>query len=202
MIVIKDTIVSEELIENFFVCDLDRCRGACCVEGDLGAPLEAGELETVRNSLDTLRPYLSDDGIREVTRQGPYVKDFEGDFTTPTINGKECAYSVYDSKGILKCGFEKAWADGKSGFRKPVSCHLYPVRIKENKAGAVVNYHRWNICDPACKLGLAMQLPLYVFVKEALIRKFGADWYAELDRVAHAMKPDQNSDRPGDESRN
>ncbi len=184
MIRIDNCIVSDELISNFFVCDLERCKGACCVEGDLGAPLEEEELEPVIKSYPSVKPYLSEKGKEEIKRQGHFIKDFEGDNSTPIIHGRECAYAVYDDKGILKCGFELAWKDGKSAFRKPLSCHLYPVRIKKSIGNYLVNYDKWSICDPACKLGKAMNMPLYVFVKDALIRKFGVEWYDKLDRIA------------------
>jgi hypothetical protein len=188
MINIDEVLVSDDLLESYFVCDLEQCKGACCVEGDLGAPLEINELRLVRESFDRIKSYLTEEGIAQIKRHGPYVKDFEGDYSTPTIGGKECAYSVYDEKGVLKCGFELAWKDGKSAFRKPVSCHLYPVRVKQTKINRIVNYERWHICDPACKLGQSLQVPLYVFLKEALIRKFGIDWYEELSRIAKVSK--------------
>ncbi len=184
MIIIRDTIVSEELIGNFFVCDLEKCKGACCVEGDLGAPLEEDELRPIRNALKRIEPYLSREGIEQIRKQGHYIKDSDGDYSTPTIHGKECVYSTYDKNGILRCGFELAWKDGKSDFRKPVSCHLYPVRITKSEVNSHVNYHQWHICSPACTLGKSMKIPLYVFVKEALIRKYGEEWYHELDLIA------------------
>lgn len=184
MIKIENILVSDELIGNFFVCDLEKCRGACCVEGDLGAPLEQDELKSVRNSLQYVKPYLSEESKNEIAKQGTYIKDYEGDYSTPTIRGRECVYAVYDSNGILKCGFELAWQDGKIPFRKPVSCHLYPVRIKRDAFSYLVNHDKWSICDPACKLGKSMNMPLYKFVKEALIRKFGREWYDKLDKFA------------------
>ncbi|HLF32644.1 MAG TPA: DUF3109 family protein [Cyclobacteriaceae bacterium] len=193
MIVIKDTVVSDEILDNFFVCDLVKCKGACCVEGDLGAPLGEDELQSIKDVLPDIEPYLSGAGIEEIRTQGPYVKDFEGDYSTPTIHGRECAYSVYDEDGILRCGFELAWNDGKTGFRKPISCHLYPVRIKKNKVNSQVNYHRWHICSPACDLGKAMKIPLYIFVKDALVRKFGEEWYLELEAIARKRSRASNN---------
>ena len=184
MIKIDDTLVSDELIEKFFICDLDKCKGACCVEGDLGAPLEKEELRLVSDSSKYIMPYISNESKTQIKKQGHYVKDFEGDFSTPTINGRECVYAAYGENGILKCGFEMAWKDGKSEFRKPLSCHLYPIRIKNDGHNYLVNYDKWKICNPACKLGAAMNIPLYLFVKEALIRKFGLDWFNKLDRIA------------------
>lgn len=188
MIIIRGVVVSEEIFQNFFVCDLHRCKGACCVEGDLGAPLETGELKRIRESLDRVSPYLSEESRRILKNQGPYLRDFEGDYSTPTIGGKECVYGVYDENGILKCGFELAWKDGQSDFRKPVSCHLYPIRVKKNFLGSLVRYDRWEICSPACKLGQDMKVPLYVFLKDALVRKFGEDWYRELEKIAGEKK--------------
>jgi hypothetical protein len=191
MIKIGNTIISDELLENFFVCDLEKCKGACCVEGDLGAPLERNELKPVRESYSAIEPYLTAESKTQIKKQGFYIKDFEGDHSTPTINGKECVFSIYDKKGILKCSFEKAWKEGKSEFRKPVSCHLYPVRVRKKYNNFYVNYDRWSICDPACKLGEAMQMPLYVFVKDALIRKFGQEWYDKLDKIAREKQAEK-----------
>jgi len=185
MIKINDTLVSDELIERFFVCDLERCKGACCVEGDLGAPLEKDELKLIHDSFKYVSPYISDESKIQIKKQGHYIKDFEGDYSTPTIKGRECVYAVYGDKGILHCGFELAWKDGKSTFRKPISCHLYPVRIKSDIHNYLVNYDKWSICNPACKLGKAVNVPLYLFVKEALIRKFGSEWFNKLDRIAN-----------------
>ncbi|MBS0001085.1 MAG: DUF3109 family protein [Cyclobacteriaceae bacterium] len=180
MIVIGNTLVSEEILGNFFVCDLEKCKGACCVEGDLGAPLEKSELKHLEQIFEKVKAYLSAEGIQAIEQQGFYIRDFEGDFSTPTVNGKECAYAVYDGSGTLKCGIELAYQDGKIKFRKPVSCHLYPVRVKKYKGFTAVNYDRWHICDPACVLGTELGVPLYQFLKEALIRKFGKAWYAQL----------------------
>ena len=175
------TILSDDLAEQFFHCDIEKCKGACCVEGDLGAPLEKDELLTLEEVLEDVKPYLSQEGLKAIKEQGAYVLDREGDFSTPTIGGKECAYAVYDNNGILKCGIEQAYFDGKIGFRKPISCHLYPVRITKYEDYDALNYDRWHICSPACTLGDAMKLPVYRFVKDALIRKYGEEWYAALE---------------------
>ena len=145
MIVIGKTLVSEELTDLFFICDLEKCKGACCVEGDLGAPLEESELPVLEEIYQKVKPFLSAEGIQAIEEQGIYVKDFEGDFSTPTIAGKECAYAVYDEHGILKCGIELAHQAGKTDFRKPVSCHLYPVRVKKIHHHLAVNYDNWHI---------------------------------------------------------
>jgi hypothetical protein len=143
MINIYDVLVSDDLLESYFVCDLEQCKGACCVEGDLGAPLEKKELRHVKESFGVIKSYLSEEGIQQIKKQGHYVKDFEGDYSTPTISGRECAYSVYDEKRILKCGFELAWQDGRSKFRKPV--------LTVNEALVVVGELSW---EELCRKGL------------------------------------------------
>jgi hypothetical protein len=184
MIRIGDTLVSEDLLEKLFVCHIEKCKGACCVEGDLGAPLEDSELEILEDIYDQVKPYLSEEGKKTIKKQGLYIKDFEGDFSTPTINGKECAYAVYDENGNLKCGIELAQNEGKTDFKKPISCHLYPVRVKKFQMYTAVNYDSWHICNPACILGKELNIPVFRFLKEALIRKFGESWYNELENLA------------------
>jgi hypothetical protein len=182
MFVIGNTYISEDIIEEFFVCDLDKCRGACCVEGDLGAPLEENELAIMESILEKVKPYLSRKGLAELEIQGAYILDEDGDYSTPTINHKECVYAYYDRKGILKCGIEAAYNDGKIDFQKPISCHLYPIRINKLSDEEALNYSRWHICSPACKLGQSLAVPIYKFLKSPLIRKYGEEWYAELER--------------------
>jgi hypothetical protein len=164
------------------VCHLEKCKGACCVEGDLGAPLEDNELDEMKAVQKAVKPYLTKEGLKAIKEQGPYILDEDGDFSTPTIKGKECAYSHYDDKGVLKCGIEQAYLDGKVSFRKPISCHLYPIRITKKKDFEAVNYHKWNICSAACSYGKSLQVPLYKFLKEPLVRKYGGEWYEELVR--------------------
>ncbi len=180
MIQIDNTLITDDMKEAYFVCDLARCKGACCVEGDLGAPLEEDELPIMDEIYPKVAPYLSDAGRKSIQEQGTYIKDYEDDFSTPTIDGKECAYAIYDENKILKCGIEAAYNDGEIDFQKPISCHLYPVRITSYEQYDAVNYDRWNICDPACKLGESLKMPLYKFLKIPLIRKYGAKWYQKL----------------------
>lgn len=180
MIQVGQVLVSDDIKEKEFVCHLEKCKGACCVEGDFGAPLEDDELPVLREIYEQVKPYLSEAGIRAIERQGTYVLDDDGDFSTPTIGGRECAYSIYDEKGVLKCGIEQAYLDGKTTWKKPISCHLYPIRITKKKNFEAVNYHKWSICSPACTLGKQLQVPLYKFLKEALVRKYGQAWYDEL----------------------
>lgn len=182
MILIEDTVISDDIAENFFVCDLGKCKGACCVEGDLGAPLEDVELAILEEIYEDVKPYLSAEGIKAIEAQGKYVKDFEGDFSTTTIDNKECAYAIYDDRGILKCGIEQAYLDGKTDFKKPISCHLYPIRITKYDNYHALNYDRWDICSAACTLGDKLGVPVYKFLKEPLIRAFGEEWYTELEK--------------------
>ncbi|MEK6781552.1 MAG: DUF3109 family protein [Bacteroidota bacterium] len=184
MIKVGEILVSDDIMNVEFVCHLEKCKGACCVEGDLGAPLEEEELPILNEIIEKVKPYLTPEGLKAIDEQGKYILDEDGDFSTPTIGGKECAYSHYDEKGVLKCGIEQAFLDGKVGFRKPISCHLYPIRITKNKKGfEAVNYHEWGICSAACSYGKSLQVPLYKFLKDPLVRKYGADWYDELTKA-------------------
>ena len=182
MISVGNTLLSDDVAESYFVCDLKNCKGACCVEGELGAPLEMDELKELEKIYDQVEPYLSSEGKKAIKDQGTYIFDSEGEYSTPTIGGKECAYSVYDEDGVLKCGIEKAYRDGKTTFQKPISCHLYPLRITTYESYDAINYHHWHICDPACSLGDQLKIPLYKFLKEPLIRKYGKKWYDELEK--------------------
>lgn len=185
MLLHQDTLISVDVFQEKFICDLSKCKGACCVEGDLGAPLEEEELAILEKIRPEVEPYLSEQGKLEIQLQGEWVVDDEDDFSTPTIDGKECAYAYYDQKGVLKCGIEAAYNDGKIDFPKPISCHLYPVRLSKVGDYIALNYHQWDICAPACELGKALQTPVYAFLKDALIRRFGEEWYQELlDMIA------------------
>jgi hypothetical protein len=180
MILIDDTVISSDIADEFFVCDLAKCKGACCVEGDLGAPLEEEELEILERIQEEIKPFLSEVGLKEIEKSGAWVKDDDGDFSTPVIEGRECAYALYDEKGHLKCGIEQAYFAGKTDFRKPISCHLYPIRLAKLADYTALNYDRWSICSDACSNGSSLGVPIYVFLKEPLIRKFGEKWYGEL----------------------
>lgn len=180
MIKVGDILVSDDIKEKEFVCNLEKCKGACCVEGDYGAPLEEDELAILQEIYPKILPYLTKEGIAAIEEQGTHVLDDDGDLSTPTIGGRECAYAIYDKKGILKCGIEEAYNDGKIGWKKPISCHLYPIRITKKKNLEAVNYHKWSICSPACAFGKELHVPLYKFLKDPLIRKYGQAWYDEL----------------------
>lgn len=186
MIKVGEVLVSDDIKEVEFVCHLEKCKGACCVEGELGAPLEEAELPVMHEIQDKIKPYLTPEGIKAIEEQGPYILDEDGDYSTPTIGGKECAYALYDQQGVLKCGIEQAYLDGKVSFRKPISCHLYPIRITQKKGFEAVNYHKWSICSAACSYGKSLKVPLYKFLKEPLVRRYGQGWYDDLVRQIEA----------------
>lgn len=182
------TIVSEDIIENDFVCNLSACKGACCIDGDAGAPLEKEEIQILKDIYPKVKPFLRQEGIKAIEDQGVFITTEKGEFETPLINGADCAYVIFDEKNTALCAIEEAYNQGEVTWKKPVSCHLYPVRVKDYSEFSAVNYHQWHICDDACTLGKELQVPIYKFVKEALIRKFGEDWYNELEAVAQKMK--------------
>jgi len=183
MIVIDDKTISDDVVEEQFVCDLNACKGACCIEGDFGAPLDKSELPILDKIYDTVKPYLTEEGIRTIEKQGKYVYVKETrEYCTPLMEkDKGCAWLGHDSHGIVICAIEKACREGKLDFKKPVSCHLYPIRITKYKNYDAVNYERWHICKAACKNGKALKVPVYKFLKEALIRKYGAGFYDTLE---------------------
>jgi hypothetical protein len=178
------TIVSEEIMETDFVCNLAACKGACCIAGEAGAPLEDKETEILVDIFKEVKPFLREEGIAAIELQGAFVKGEDGEWETPLVNNRECAYVIFSDSGIAKCGLEEAYERGATSWRKPISCHLYPVRVKEYTELIAVNYHKWQICDPACSLGRKLKVPVYKFVKEALIRKFGKRWYQLLEKTA------------------
>ena len=181
MILVGNAVLSDDIKENFFVCDLEACKGACCVEGDSGAPLEDDETKILEEIYPFVKDYITEEGRQVIAAQGTWVIDSDGDKVTPTLGAnRECAYALYDERGILKCGIEQAYLAGKTSWKKPISCHLYPIRVTKYDQYDALNYNRWHICDPACQLGKSLQVPLYVFLKEALVRKYGEAWYAEL----------------------
>jgi hypothetical protein len=192
MIVIDNTIVSEEIRDKHFCCELEKCKGACCVEGDAGAPLAEEEISELEDYLDRIKPYMQKAGIMVVEKSGVFDYDMHGEYVTPLIADKDCAF-VYHETGIAYCAIEKAYEDKTIGFRKPISCHLYPIRIKENNGFESVNYHKWHICQPACDNGKKLDLPLYKFLKDPLIRKYGEEWYKKLlqftDGKTHSTNP-------------
>jgi hypothetical protein len=187
---IGDTIISGEIISRKFVCDLEKCKGACCVEGESGAPLEEEELAVLDDIYDQVKPFLRKEGVAAIKKYGKYLVDSDGDWVTPLVNGTgECAYTIFEN-GVAKCGIEKAWEEGAVAFQKPISCHLYPIRINKLKSGLeALNYHKWDLCKAACALGKKLDVPVYAFLKTPLIRKYGKGWYRELELAVKHLTP-------------
>jgi hypothetical protein len=185
MIAIDKTLISEDLFDKKFVCDLNACKGACCVAGDSGAPLDRDELEILESVVEKVKPYMTAKGIKAVKKHGSYVVDSDGDYTTTLVSeGAECAFVYFDEMQTAKCAIEKAYNEGVISWKKPISCHLYPVRISKYKSYDAVNYNQWDVCKPACECGKKLDVPVYKFLKEPLIRKYGKDWYARLEKSA------------------
>jgi len=185
MIAIDDVLISDEVVEKHFVCDLNACKGGCCVDGDCGAPLSREETAILEEIFPRIRHLLPEHYVREIETQGTWVTDDEYEYVTPTVNGGICAYGYIDELGIVKCGIEKAWKEGLIDFQKPISCHLYPIRITQSPGFEAVNYEpRKKLCKPACKLGNKLKVPVYQFLKGPLVRKYGQDFYHTLDTIA------------------
>ncbi|RKD20478.1 hypothetical protein BCY91_01705 [Pelobium manganitolerans] len=186
MLEIGGHLVSEELIKENFICNLEKCKGACCIEGDSGAPLNEDELAILEDIYPKVKPYMTPKGIEAIEQQGTYVKDFDGDYTTTCVDvNKECAYVTWEN-GITKCAIEKAYEEGVIDWKKPISCHLYPIRLTQYPEFDMLHYDRWSICAPACSFGNQHQVRVYQFLKEPLIRKYGQDWYDELEENVRA----------------
>ncbi|MCC7401046.1 MAG: DUF3109 family protein [Chitinophagaceae bacterium] len=200
MIIIDNILVSDDVIEKKFVCDLDKCKGGCCEEGDAGAPLSDDELKTITEVFDKVKSYLTGDSVKEIGNKGKYVYHEEFGWVTPTIGSDQgiCVYGIRDRNGIIKCAFEQAYNDGVIGWKKPVSCHLYPVTVKKGKPGEYdkVNYEpREILCSPACVLGNKLGIPAYKFVRDALIRKFGKEFYHALDVAAKLRQASEENEK-------
>lgn len=213
MYALGNTLISKEVLETHFTCDLNRCKGACCVAGDSGAPLEREELDQLTEVYEKVKPYMTPEGIQTVEKEGKFVYDKEDkEFVTPLIirtekqkqvlrhskdknekarsELKECAYTYFEN-GIAGCAIEKAYNEKKIDFRKPVSCHLYPIRIKKENGYDKLRYDKWNVCSPACALGKQTRIPVFEFVSAALLRKYGGDWLSELrEAVKYLSKKD------------
>ncbi len=190
MIAINNILISDEVVKEQFVCDLGKCKGACCVDGDAGAPLEKEELQHINDVFEAVLPYLNEESKKEIDRQGRYVYDKEYGWVTPTIDSKICVYGIVDKQGIVKCGIEQAYLDGKVTWKKPISCHLFPIITKKSKRTTTeyVNYEpREDNCKAACALGKKLKVPVYQFLKEPLIRKYGEAFYEALDATANHL---------------
>lgn len=184
MIQIDDKIVSLDIIQKNFCCDISKCLGTCCVEGNAGAPLEMDEVDILEQEFEAYKPYMTAEGVEEIERQGFMVVDCDGDYTTPLVNDAECAYS-FSENGITLCAIERAYNEGKTQFIKPISCHLYPIRVANFNDGSVgLNYHRWGVCSAAVALGDKIGMPMYKALKVPIIRRFGAEFFKELEIAA------------------
>lgn len=184
MIVIQDTILSEELFDKKFTCNLEKCKGACCVEGDRGAPLNKDELKIIENILPKIKPYMTAEYAKDVDKNGFYEIDIDGEPVTTCQPTGECNFVVYDESGTTQCAIELAYNAGAIDYKKPISCHLYPIRLQRYKDFTAVNYSQWDICNAACDLGKDLDVAVYEFAKDALIRKFGQEWYDEVEATA------------------
>jgi uncharacterized protein DUF3109 len=187
LIAIDNVLVSDDVASAQFVCDLMKCKGGCCEDGEAGAPLEKEELDILNQVYEAVKPYLTPEGVKTIEKHGRYQYDREFGWVTPTIQGKMCVYGFKDKYGIIKCGIEQAYRDGKIDFKKPISCHLYPIILNKGKKGDFdrVNYEpREVLCSPACVQGKKLKVPVYQFLKEPIIRQFGENFYNALDKVA------------------
>lgn len=187
---VQDKVVSLDIFEKRFVCDLSACKGACCIEGDSGAPLTLEEVSILEDSIDILKPYMRQEGIEAVEETGVFYMDWDNEPVTTLVNGKECAFVAFDEKGTALCAIEQANKDGKLDFKKPISCHLYPIRAKKFHEFEALNYNTWDICSPACACGEKLNVKVYKFLKEPLIRAYGEGFYKELE-IADADIEDQ-----------
>ncbi len=192
MIQIDRTIVSLDIIEKQFVCDLSKCKGMCCVYGQSGAPLEDQEIPILEEIYPHVKPYMTQEGIAVVEESGVYVTDFDDDKVTPLVGVEDCVYACSEN-GVIYCAIEKAYLHHEINFRKPISCHLYPIRITKYSDFEAINYHQWDICHGALRLGKQTGTPLYVFLKEPLIRKYGSEWYEQLCYVAENLPDNMRS---------
>jgi len=179
---IENTLVSEDIFEEKFVCDLHACKGECCISGDSGAPLDKEETKLLEEIFLEIKPYLTEEGLKAIKEQGTWIIDSDGDYVTPLVNKTgQCAYVYFDENKVAKCAIEKAYNDKKINFKKPVSCHLYPIRITKTPEYDLLNYHIWSICKAACVLGKKLKVPVFAFLKEPLTRKYGAGYYQFLE---------------------
>ena len=188
MIQIDDVLVSVDCLSEKFCCDLEACKGICCVEGDAGAPVDLDEVAGIEEALHEVWPMLSASAQAVIDRQGVAYTDEEGDLVTSIVNGKDCVFTCYDEAGHCYCALEKAFREGRTRFFKPLSCHLYPIRLKKIGDGVALNYHRWEVCRMAVEKGRRLNLPVYRFLKEPLARRFGEAWYAELESAVEELK--------------
>lgn len=192
MIQIQDTILSDDIFEEQFICDLCKCKGQCCVDGESGAPLTHEEHDRIREILPIIWDDLSEKARLLIEKQGIAYTDYDGELVTSIINGEECVFTFFDTDGVCKCAIDNAYREGRIAVQKPVSCHLYPIRLQEYDDFTAVNYHKWSVCQPAVKLGHKKGVPLYQFLKEPLIRKFGEEWYTQVCEAAALLDAEKD----------
>lgn len=188
MIIIGETLISEDLFDQEFICNLSACKGSCCIEGDSGAPVSIAEKKQIEENFSLIKPYLSEPSLVDIEKRSGFEIDDDGEWVTTCLPTGECNFVKRDENGLLSCGIEKSFLDGKSTIRKPISCYLYPIRIQKVGDYTALNYHRWDICSAACTLGKQEKVAVYQFLKDPLISRFGEDWYNELCAVAAAYK--------------
>jgi hypothetical protein len=188
LIEIQDKVVSLDLFEKKFVCDLNACKGACCIEGDSGAPITEEEIAILEDDLEFIKPYMRPEGIAEVDKTGVFYMDWDNEAVTTLVNGAECAFVFFDEKGITKCSIEQAHKEGKTSFKKPISCHLYPIRAKKYAEFEALNYSEWTICAPACACGDHLNVKVYKFLKEPIVRAYGEAFYEEMEIVDRELE--------------
>ena len=188
LVEVKDKVVSTQIFDRKFVCDLSACKGACCIEGDAGAPLTLEEVDILEDNLEVIKPYMRKEGIEAIDKTGVFYMDQDNEPVTTLVNDAECAFVFFDENGITKCSVEQAHLAGKLDFKKPLSCHLYPIRTKKFNDFTALNYDEWKICVPACDCGDKLDVPVYKFLKEALVRAFGEEFFKELEVVASEIK--------------
>lgn len=187
MVEVGGVLVHEDIFRNEFVCNIKRCKGACCVEGESGAPLTDEEAKMLPEIYEKIKPYLTDRGIQEIEKKGTHVLDWEEEWVTTCVDkNKECVFTIFEN-GVAKCGIERAYEDGVIDWKKPISCHLYPIRVTKYPDFDALYYDRWSICSDACTLGKELKVPIYKFLKEPLIREYGEEWYKELEKAAEAL---------------
>jgi hypothetical protein len=188
MIEIKDTVVTLDLFREQFCCDLGACKGACCIEGDAGAPVKLEEVAQLEEAAEIVWDELSPKAQEVIKAQGVVYTDQDGDIVTSIVDNKDCVFTCYDDNGCCYCAIDKAFREGRCKFQKPISCHLYPIRLSRMGSYTAVNYHRWDVCKAATLLGKKLNLPVYKFLKEPLIKAFGQEWWDECDVVAGELK--------------
>jgi hypothetical protein len=187
LVEVKDKIVSTQLFERKFVCDLNACKGACCIHGDSGAPITFEEIDRLEEDLEHIIPFMRKEGVEAVEKTGVFYMDEDNEAVTTLVNGEECAFVYFNEKGITKCAIEEAHSHGLTDLKKPISCHLYPIRVMNFHESKALTYNEWDICSPACACGEQLDVPVYRFLKEPIIRAFGEEFFEEMDVVAKAF---------------